>query len=109
MEEESRIELDPTSGLVGAERLIYEVLVAKTGFNTPTEAVPMAKQIFHWIESLQGRNVDAEDYANPNGELSADLVGTDELALSVGISKDLAGAILVRLNILKEKPAENEK
>jgi len=102
MEQEHELDRDPSKDLVGAEELIYEVLMAKTSFNNPLEAKPMAKNIFHCVDSLQGRNPHAKGYANPKAELSADLISPDELALSAGIGKDLSRAILVRLNILKE-------
>jgi len=98
-----QIELDPTSSLVGKEQLIYAVLVSKAGFNNPAEAVSMARSIFHCLESLQGKNPHAEDYSNPDGELSSDLVNPDELASSSGISRDLAESILRKLNIMKKE------
>ncbi len=102
MEQEHGFDRDPSEDLVGAEQLIYEVLMAKTNFNSPAEAVPMAKSIFHCIDSLQGRNTHAKGYSNPKAELSADLISPGELALEAGIGRDLSRAILVRLNILKE-------
>lgn len=102
MEQEHELDQDPTEDLAGSEQMIYEVLMAKTGFNNPVDAVAMAKRIFHCIDSQQGKNTHAEDYSNPKGELSAKLISPDALALESGISKDLAMAILVRLNILDE-------